>query len=230
MHPPKPPSVSLFLRLGVLAALLPAGSAHAACAEADYPDLDDRLNCFDTFLTLIDGNMTSMASGQATIGGLISADLSVLATESYVDDAVAGVSGGIAGLSDYLVVDTATDSVVFSGANVYVQSGSGSTDGAVNGLGNLLVGYDEDNGDDKSGSHNLVVGQNHTYTSYGGFVAGGDNAVTERLASVIGGRYNTASGYRTSASGGYHNETSHDYSAAAGGNDGASSSTYDVLF
>src|SRR5204863_296283 len=74
---------------------------------------------------------------------------------------------GVTGLSDlfsYVTVDTSTNSVIFSGANVYVQSGSGATDGAVNGLGNLIVGYDETadylgyGESDRSGSHNLVVG------------------------------------------------------------------------
>jgi len=50
---------------------LGATDARAACEEADYPDLDDRLNCFDTFLTLIDGNMTSVAGAQGTITGLL---------------------------------------------------------------------------------------------------------------------------------------------------------------
>ena len=53
-----------------------------------------------------------------------------------------------------------------------VTDGTGSTWGANDGLGNLIVGYDEGtsepNPDDKGGSHNLVVGPEHTYRSYGG--------------------------------------------------------------
>jgi len=55
----------------------------------------------------------------------------------------------VPGLGEYVWVDPVTDSVVFSGANVYVQSGAGATDGGsegLNGLGNLIVGYSEDSG------------------------------------------------------------------------------------
>src|SRR5262245_38588527 len=34
--------------------------------------------------------------------------------------------------------------VYFTGCNVHIVSGSGSTEGAVNGLGNLIIGYNED--------------------------------------------------------------------------------------
>jgi len=92
-------------------------------------------------------------------------------------------------------VDTASDRVVFSGANVYVQSGSGSTnDGcSLTGLGNLIVGYDGSSGDTKSGSHNLVVGTDHSYTSYAGAVFGFDNTISAAYATVTGGYSNTTS-------------------------------------
>ena len=48
-----------------------------------------------------------------------------------------------------------------SGANLHILSGSGATDGAKNGLGNLILGYNEsrnDGTDDRTGSHNIVVG------------------------------------------------------------------------
>ena len=79
-------------------------------------------------------------------------------------------------LSSYLRVDE-TDplrpTVWFEAVNVLVVNGLGSTD-SINGLGNLSVGYDEPRfpASDKSGSHNLIVGPFHNYSSYGGFVAG----------------------------------------------------------
>lgn len=111
--------------------------------------------------------------------------------------------------------------VIFSGANVHVRSGSGSTDdmpwaGApMTGLGNLIVGYDElpdgalDDGA-RAGSHNLVVGRGHVFSSWGGLVAGEDNAVTGACSVVSGGMGNVASGLGSSVSGGQDN-------AAAGG-------------
>ena len=58
-----------------------------------------------------------------------------------------------------------------SGVNLQIVSGAGATDGPVNGLGNLIVGYNEDEAANscgpggcvnrpavRTGSHNLVVG------------------------------------------------------------------------
>ena len=77
--------------------------------------------------------------------------------------------------------------VQFSGVNVQVVSGSGSTAGPVNGEGNLVVGYDESEGKPQTGSHNLVVGPEHSFTSFGGFLAGDGNSVTAAFGSVSGG-------------------------------------------
>ena len=121
-------------------------------------------------------------------------------------------------LATYLSVDTATHEVVFSGANVHVRSGSGATDddGSLSGLGNLIVGYDE-GGDVKTGSHNLVVGAEHTYDSYGGLVAGYDNSITGAYSSVTGGRGNRASGGQASISGGQDNAATGIYASVSGG-------------
>jgi len=59
--------------------------------------------------------------------------------------------------------------IVFSGVNVQIVDGSGDTYGDVNGLGNLIVGYNELRGtsDNRTGSHNVVIGAEHNYSSYG---------------------------------------------------------------
>jgi hypothetical protein len=65
--------------------------------------------------------------------------------------------------------------IFITGANLHVTSGSGSTDGTLNGLGNVIIGYNEPRGgtgDNRSGSHNLVLGSKNNYSSYGGFVVG----------------------------------------------------------
>jgi len=88
------------------------------------------------------------------------------------------------------------DNLVLTGMNFQVVSGSGDTDGDVNGTGNIIIGYDEkdDNQDETSGSHNLVVGRDHSYESYGGIVAGEDNVISRQAASVLGGSRNSADG------------------------------------
>lgn len=109
------------------------------------------------------------------------------------------------------------DTLVFSGMNVRIDNGAGGTD-TINGLGNLVIGYAEDASvADRSGSHNLVVGSNHTYSSYGGLVAGIGNAVTAPYASVTGGSGNTASGYNAAVLGGWLNIATDNHAVAAGG-------------
>jgi hypothetical protein len=109
--------------------------------------------------------------------------------------------------------EAGTESVVIS-----TDGGSGDTDG-ITGLGNLIVGYNEQDTPPKSryGSHNLVVGTKHGYTSHAGLVAGYDNKITGPFASVSGGMENEASGDYSSVSGGCNNEASGTYSSISGG-------------
>jgi hypothetical protein len=133
------------------------------------------------------------------------------------------------------------DDIFFDGVNVHVRSGSGATNGdtgsgpSVNGLGNIIVGYDELRTDDineKNGSHNLVVGPQNNYSSYGGLAAGirnwtfgpnasvsggAHNAAVGDYSSVSGGEYNIAFQTGSSISGGFANDTSGDFSSVSGG-------------
>lgn len=121
--------------------------------------------------------------------------------------------------------------ITFSGVNVHIVDGSGDTSGPVNGLGNLIVGYNELRNiggmiNDRSGSHNLVVGSTHNFSSYGGLLAGHFNNSTAPFASVTGGYGNTASGSYASVSGGQSNEAKALYASVSGGanNDATGSS------
>lgn len=106
----------------------------------------------------------------------------------------------------------AKPTIRFSGVNVQIVNGEGKTE-ITNGEGNLVIGYDEMIGTPpQTGSHNLVIGTENTYTSYGGLVAGWGNGITAPYASVSGGNYNTATGFAASVTGGFLNN--------AGGRDG----------
>jgi hypothetical protein len=144
-------------------------------------------------------------------------------------------------------VTTGTDAqgnpvVIFSGVNVHINNGEGSTD-TVNGLGNLVIGYDEvtssassvcsigtytnqpnceANGgvwaaSHKSGSHNIVTGSEHNYSQYGGLIAGLRNTVNSIYGSISGGEGNRASGNSSSVSGGFENLAFGIYSSISGG-------------
>ncbi len=131
-----------------------------------------------------------------------------------------GIQGaqGPAGASPFTVSGT---DVTLSGYNLRIVNGLGSTD-SVNGLGNLTLGYNatgntQGGGDVRTGSHNLVLGDLNNYSSYGGLVAGYDNTVSGRYASVSGGFANTASGIYASVSGGLYNTASGSYASVSGG-------------
>ena len=94
-------------------------------------------------------------------------------------------------------VDGSEHAIYFEGVNVIVRSGAGSTE-VVDGLGNIIIGYDEDDkdgdSDDKSGSHNLIIGPYHTYSSYGAIVAGSNNTSLAPYGSVLGGEGSVVAG------------------------------------
>jgi hypothetical protein len=106
-----------------------------------------------------------------------------------------------------------------TGANLHIESGSGATDGKVNGLGNIIIGYNESRGKDdvRIGSHNLVVGSRNNYASYGGVVAGFENEVSGAYASVSGGTRNKAVARHSSVTGGLNNTASGERSSVGGG-------------
>jgi len=111
------------------------------------------------------------------------------------------------------------DDIYIEGANLHVINGSGSTDGTTNGLGNIIIGYNEerDSGDDRTGSHMLVVGALNNYSSYGGIVVGWTNTTSGPYSSVSGGAENTASEDHASVSGGRNNTASGSFASVSGG-------------
>src|SRR3989454_3807148 len=104
----------------------------------------------------------------------------------------------------------------FTGMNVQVVSGAGATQATPNGLGNVIIGYDESPGT-QSGSHNLILGRGQTFTSFGGILAGANNTISGPYASVTGGIDNTASGLYASVTGGGGNTASGQEASVTGG-------------
>jgi hypothetical protein len=105
--------------------------------------------------------------------------------------------------------------IFITGANLHLVNGLGQTVCGTeeesipdypNGLGNLIVGYNESRGfeeDIRTGSHNVVVGEQHNFSRFGGLIVGNFNTISGDFASVSGGgELNTASGFAASVSGG----------------------------
>jgi hypothetical protein len=121
--------------------------------------------------------------------------------------------------------------VAFSTVNVQVISGSGSTDGTVNGEGNLIVGYAEDTSKHpQTGSNNLIVGSENGWKSFGAIVGGFKNQSTGKYATAFGfgntasggfslaaGDANQATGSVASVTGGEHNVAQGNESSVTGG-------------
>ena len=133
--------------------------------------------------------------------------------------------------------------VIFEGCNVHLRSGSGnSVDGTVDlvarapiegvvptGLGNLIIGYDEDplvGATARGASHNLVIGPGHNFTSVSGAVIGQQNRLTGPMASVTSGFDNEASRIGASVSGGLTGKASGKYSSVTGGANNTASATF----
>jgi hypothetical protein len=107
--------------------------------------------------------------------------------------------------------------IQFYGVNVQLVNGEGKTE-SVNGEGNLAIGYDENPlGREQTGSHNLILGEQQTFKSYGGIVAGHNNSITGPFASVTAGEHNTASGLGASVSGGIFGTASAWATSVSGG-------------
>jgi hypothetical protein len=203
-------------------AVTPNDSAYSSRLNAiEAKNLDTRLTTLES--QNLDSRLTTLSAAVSGAGGL---SIRVTALEAQnlnarittLDTTVTGTGGLVSRVTalegaDFetrvAAVETKTASmsaatidnaasVVFSGVNVYVQSGSGSTSGELNGLGNLIIGYNETRPDvsavnDRGGSHNLILGQQNNFGSYGGLIAGTNNSSSASYASVLGGDDNKAS-------------------------------------
>lgn len=129
--------------------------------------------------------------------------------------------GAVEGTVSPLTHDDAGDRLVVEGVNLEIVNGTGSTHTSPNGLGNLIVGYNEQRPTgppaERTGSHNVVVGDRHAWTHWGGIVVGIHNSILNDWTSVTGGRDNIASGEDATVSGGYTNVASGRQSSVSGG-------------
>ena len=147
-----------------------------------------------------------------------------------LEASLAGLEEVLSGVTRAVDTSTGKDTLYFDGVNVAIRSGSGATDGAVNGLGNLIIGYNESNLDTHTGSHNFVMGKSNSYTSYGAMVSGFNNSSQGPYASVIGGgENNNAVGWRSVILGGEANTTNGHTTVIAGGAGNSADARYSVI-
>jgi hypothetical protein len=85
----------------------------------------------------------------------------------------------------------------------------------VNGLGNVIIGYDENPGN-QIGSHNLVLGNHQSFSTWGGIIGGAYNTLSG-AASAVFGSHNNAGGSASSITGREHNIATDFYASITGG-------------
>jgi hypothetical protein len=157
----------------------------------------------------------------------------VIAQEDASTGGQRGLAPRVAALESLLKhVSREGNDITIKGANLHIvnglgQTGCGSEEEPIpdcpNGLGNLIVGYNESREgeglgpDIRTGSHNVVVGRLHNFSRFGGLVVGTTNTISGEFAAVSGGEFNTASGPFSAVSGGGSNTASGSNSSVSGG-------------
>jgi hypothetical protein len=179
-------------------------------------------------LEALQADLNGVKSQLATLADAVSQMSLLFSQMSLLNDRISaletgGGSGGanpaLTALAKYVTVDPNVINgvkgphVIFSGVNLHVRSGSGSTgdNGTPTGLGNLIVGYNEgphpDPTSGRNGSHNIVGGSLNAFTATGGIVFGNQNWAQAGFSSILGGEGNLAQGLGSSILGGRANWT-----------------------
>lgn len=168
------------------------------------------------------GTLNVMVVVETATDGQVLSPVQTITVSAF--QAIADLQAALASFTQYIEIGAhnGVPVVRFTGVNVQIVDGSGDTEGPTNGRGHLIIGYDNQPRPggapmDKTGSHNLVLGDEHTYSSYGGAVVGSRNDITGIYASVVGAHQSTASGPYASVTGGRFNTASSDYASVSGG-------------
>lgn len=210
-------------------AQLDAQQGSIAALEDAAADRDATLATLEAAVAERDATIADLQAEVADLETAVDGQQAELAEVEARTDALTATFAG---------VSRAGKTLRFIGMNVQVLDGSGTTAGT-NGLGNLLVGYDAGEGT-RTGSHNLVVGDGHSYASHGGIVngagnrllgpngavlAGTNNQTSGNAAAVVGGQANRASGNFAVVTGGWANTASGSDSSVSGGDLNAATAT-----
>lgn len=152
-----------------IAATLPVAIALACgAAAAQQPTLADLAAQVNALAADLKATKALAARQQASIDSLRSAN-----------------DGLVSKLGCVLRFSGPRDFIV-DGCNLHVQNGVGQT-GTMNRYGNVIIGYNKNEVSTRTGSHNLIIGDLHEYTSYGGIVSGIENTLSGPNATILGG-------------------------------------------
>lgn len=197
--------------------------------EADIDDLQSRLDATESRLATAESALGEM---QTTLDQVSAEQAAGALRLDQIEQLLAGVTRVQVDGHDVLRLEA---------MNLQVVNGSGSTYGASNRLGNLIVGYHADTlGADRSGSHTLIVGDDHGYSADGGVLfgcrtaspptappspEGSSTPPTATVRRCRGGHRNHASGQWASVSGGADNQAAGEAASVTGGRYNTASAT-----
>lgn len=198
--------------------------------------MSPRIVLFALLATLLCPALSAQADTASDIAALKAAVASLqqtVASQQTQINALKSVTSGFTRVTDTTRTDGKKGTELFlTGFNLHVVNGLGATNGNpgtgtdttthVNGLGNVVIGYNSLRASSadtnvRTGSHNLVVGDGQNYSSYAGILGGIFNTASGAYASVPGGYRNTASGFAASTTGGNNNLASGAVSSVNGG-------------
>lgn len=213
----------MFRSLAIVGLLTGCPAKPDGVSAADFAALVKGLGCEGKTADALETCVAdAVSANQADV--LVAAVLADPAFEVALDEAVGRYVEtnlpDVERLEAYLSVDPVLKDVVFAGVNVQVRNaGTSASTAFIDGTGNLIVGWNEpgENGADRGGSHNLVVGPGHAYAGSGGVVFGADNRILGEGNVVVGGRLNLADGIRSVVVGGREGESVNGDGVVVGG-------------
>jgi len=218
------------LAVFAMAALPTRAVVHAQGIPSQIAALQTQLNSLQATVSVLEEQVGSLQTNNAALQSQVNTlQTQLLAVQSNH----ALLLGPFVSVDPNPEIGVIGPNIVFTGANIHIVSGSGTTNDFT-GLGNLIIGYDEDPASvpasvssvvvplaagDRSGSHNLVIGRWNRFSqfAFGGIAAGELNTISGEASSVTGGLWNVVLGQYASVSGGFRNQAWGIESSVSGG-------------
>jgi hypothetical protein len=224
--------ICLNLTLAVLlsATILRSESVHAQSIPSQLAALQAQVTSLQATVSTLEKQVGDLQTNNAALQSQVNTLQTQLAV---VQSNNALLLGPFVNIDPNPEIGVIGPNIIFSGANIHIVSGSGATKDFT-GLGNLIIGYDEDPASvpssvssvpvplaagDRSGSHNLVIGRWNRFSqfAFGGIAAGELNTISGEASSVTGGLWNVVLGDYASVSGGFRNQAWGTESSVSGG-------------
>lgn len=212
------PTTSSSARLASLEATVATLTQSLLTLQASNAALTQQLQTNSALIASLQAGLFQEINDRKSYADAVAAN-ALANAKTYSDGKLAPVSDKV------LHFSRIGNDIYISGANLHVRSGLGHTYAfGVNGLGNLIVGYNESRGqpaspDVRTGSHNIVTGSGLNFSATASFLTGINNSSSNHFASVLGGTGNTASGTYSVVVGGYNNVSAGGWTSILGGRD-----------